>query len=94
MTIWGELRSEPESGERSKRAKRFRADPEISEGRILQANVSGERGPARKWIALAALALLAGLAWATIDPGKIRLVVLLLLAVFALRIVLTASSSR
>jgi hypothetical protein len=50
-------------------------------------------GPARKWIALAALALLAGLAWATIEPGKIRLVVLLLLAVFALRIVLTASSS-
>jgi hypothetical protein len=56
---------------------------------------SGERskleGPARKWIALAVLAALAGLAWGTIDPGRVRLVVLLLLAVFALRIVLTRS---
>ena len=40
-------------------------------------------GPARKWIALAAIAALAGLAWGTIDPGRVRLAVLLLLAAFA-----------
>ena len=51
-------------------------------------------GPARKWIALAILAGLACLAWGTIEPGRVRSVVLVLLAAFALRIVLTASSSR
>jgi hypothetical protein len=48
----------------------------------------------KKWISLALLAGLAGLAWATIEPGKIRLVVLVLVGSFALRIVLTASRSR
>ena len=50
--------------------------------------------PARKWIALALLVAISCLAVKTIDPGKIRTVVLLLLGVFALRIVLTASASR
>jgi hypothetical protein len=48
----------------------------------------------RKWIALAVLASLAGLAWSTMEPGRIRLVVLVLIASFALRIVLTPSGSR
>ncbi len=46
------------------------------------------------WIALAMLALVAGLTLETIDPGKFRTVVLVLLAFFAVRIVLTASASR
>ena len=53
-----------------------------------------ERSPARKWIALGLLAALAGLAWKTIDPGKLRTVVLVLLLVFGLRVVLAASASR
>jgi hypothetical protein len=48
----------------------------------------------RLWIALLGLALVAGLTVETIDPGKIRTVVLVLLAFFAVRIVLTASASR
>jgi hypothetical protein len=48
----------------------------------------------RKWISLGLLLLLCGLTVKTIDPGKVRSVVLLLLGVFALRIVLTASASR
>ena len=51
-------------------------------------------GPKRKAIALAVLAVLAGLAWGTIDPGRVRLVALILLGAFALRVVLTASGSR
>jgi hypothetical protein len=57
-------------------------------------NVWAPGSPARKWIALTLLVVLSGLAVKTIDPGKIRSVVLLLLGVFALRIVLTASASR
>jgi len=45
-------------------------------------------------MALGLLAVLAGLAWQTLEPGKVRLVVLVLLGSFALRIVLTASGSR
>ncbi len=48
----------------------------------------------RKWTALALLAVLAGLAWETMAPGRVRLVVLVVIASFALRIVLTASGSR
>ncbi len=55
---------------------------------------TGPRSPRRKWIALALLVALAGLAAKTIDPGRVRLVVLLLLGFFALRIVLTAAASR
>jgi hypothetical protein len=40
------------------------------------------------------LVVLAGLAVKTIDPGKVRSVVLLLLVFFALRIALTAAASR
>jgi hypothetical protein len=59
-------------------------------------NASGwtQGSPARKWIALALLVALAGLTVKTIDPGKVRLVVLLLLGIFGLRIALTASASR
>jgi len=48
----------------------------------------------RKLLALAFLALLAALAWYTMDAGKIRLVVMILLGGFALRVALTADRSR
>jgi hypothetical protein len=48
----------------------------------------------RKWVALGILAVLAGLAWWTMEPGRIRLVVFVLIASFAVRIVLTATGSR
>jgi hypothetical protein len=46
------------------------------------------------WIALGFLVVFCGLAVKTIDPGKIRTVVLVLLALFALRIVLMGLASR
>jgi hypothetical protein len=46
------------------------------------------------FVALAVLALIAGLTFETIDPGRVRTVVLVLLGFFAVRIVLTASASR
>jgi len=54
----------------------------------------GPQSPGRKWIALALLVVLSALAVKTIDPGRVRSVVLLLLGFFALRIVLTAIASR
>jgi hypothetical protein len=51
-------------------------------------------GAKRKLIALALLASLAVLAWYTMDPGKVRLVVMILLGGFALRIALTAGKER
>jgi hypothetical protein len=48
----------------------------------------------KKWVSLAILAGLAGLAWVTMEPGRIRLVVLVLIASFALRIALAATASR
>ena len=45
-------------------------------------------------MALALLVVLCGLAVKTIDPGKIRSVVLVLLAFFAVRIVLMGLASR
>jgi hypothetical protein len=47
-------------------------------------------GAKRKYAALAGLAAIAALAWFTLDPGRIRLVVMILLGGFALRIALTA----
>jgi hypothetical protein len=46
------------------------------------------------WISLGFLLLLCGLAVKTIDPGKIRSVVFVLLGLFAVRIVLTGFASR
>jgi len=43
-------------------------------------------GTKRKLLALVSLAVLAALAWTTMDPGRVRLVVVLLLGGFALRI--------
>ena len=57
-------------------------------------DLSERRPAARKWIALGLLLVLCGLAVKTIDPGRVRWVVLLLLGFFALRIVLTAFASR
>jgi hypothetical protein len=55
---------------------------------------SGLSRTKKKWIALAFLALLAVLAWQTMDPGRIRIVTWILIGSFALRIVLTPSGSR
>ena len=46
-------------------------------------------GAKRKLVAVAFIAALAGLAWCTMDAGKIRLVVMILLGGFAVRIALT-----
>ena len=46
-------------------------------------------GIKRKLIALAGLAILAALTWTTIGPGRIRLVGIIILGGFALRIALT-----
>jgi hypothetical protein len=66
---------------------------ELAAGRD-KANGFGPQSPGRKWIALALLAALSVLAVKTIDPGRVRSVVLLLLGFFALRIVLAAFASR
>ncbi|HVW79307.1 MAG TPA: hypothetical protein VHB45_16960 [Alloacidobacterium sp.] len=48
------------------------------------------RGWQRKLVALLVLAMLAGLAWSTMDAGRVRMLVFVLLGGFALRILLTA----
>jgi len=53
--------------------------------------VAGRR---RKAIALAGLAILAALAWGTMDAGRVRILVMILLGGFALRIALTGDRSR
>jgi hypothetical protein len=50
------------------------------------------RGIQRKVVALLALAVLAALAWSTMDASKVRMLVFILLGGFALRILLTARS--
>jgi hypothetical protein len=54
----------------------------------------GTRSPGRMWVALGLLVVFCGLAVKTIDPGKIRTVVLVLLAFFAVRIALMGLASR
>jgi hypothetical protein len=51
-------------------------------------------GAKRRIAALAFLAVLAALAWYTLDPGRIRLVVMILLGGFALRIALTTKIAQ
>ena len=51
-------------------------------------------GIKRKLIALAGLAILAALTWTTIGPGRIRLVGMIILGGFALRIALTKERPR
>ena len=51
-------------------------------------------GGRRKAIALSGLAILAALAWYTMDAGKIRILVMILLGGFALRIALASGRSR
>jgi hypothetical protein len=46
------------------------------------------------WMSLGLLLVFCGLAVKTLDPGRIRSVVLLLLGFFAVRIVLAAVASR
>jgi len=48
------------------------------------------RGWQRKAVALLVLGGLAALAWGTMDAGKVRMLVFVLLGGFALRILLTA----
>jgi hypothetical protein len=51
-------------------------------------------GGRRKAVALAGLAVLAILAWTTMDAGKARILVMVLLGGFALRIALTSERAR
>ena len=51
-------------------------------------------GGKRKFVALTGLAILALLAWQTMDPGRVRLLVFVLLGGFALRIALMSGRSR
>jgi hypothetical protein len=52
------------------------------------------RSRKRMWIALALLVALSALAVKTIDPGRVRTGVFVLLGFFAVRIVLAALASR
>jgi hypothetical protein len=52
------------------------------------------RSQGRTWVSLILLAVLCGLALKTIDPGKVRSLVLVLLGFFAVRIVLAGLASR
>jgi hypothetical protein len=68
-------------------------------GLLTRAHSVGEwpmrlEGAQRLWVALGVLGCTALLAWATMDAGKVRDVVLVLLAGFGLRIVLTGSRSE
>ena len=67
---------------------------ESSAAEIEKAGVFAPRSAGRRWIALGVLLLLSALAVKTIDPGKLRAVVLLLMGFLALRIVLTAFAAR
>ena len=51
-------------------------------------------GGRRKAVALALLAVLAGIAWRFMDAGNVRTVVLILLGGFALRVLLTSARPR
>jgi hypothetical protein len=51
-------------------------------------------GGKRKLVALAGLAVLAALAWSTMDAGRTRILVFVLLGGFALRIALTAGRAQ
>jgi hypothetical protein len=51
-------------------------------------------GVKRKIVALAGLAVLAALAWSTMDAGKFRILVMVLLGGFAIRVLLTQGRSR
>ena len=57
----------------------------------LQMAVAGGR---RKTVALAGLIILAVLAWNTMDAGNVRLLVMILLGGFAVRIALTSGRTR
>ena len=61
---------------------------------MAESNSFAPRSPKRMGIALAVLVALSLLAVKTIDPGKVRSVVLILLGFFAVRIVLAAVASR
>jgi hypothetical protein len=64
------------------------------ESALAESNSFAPRSPKRMGIALAVLVALSLLTVKTIDPGRVRLVVLLLLGLFAVRIVLAAAASR
>ena len=51
-------------------------------------------GGRRKAVALAGLIILAILAWNTMEAGNVRLLVMILLGGFALRIALTSNRAR
>ena len=51
-------------------------------------------GTKRKLIALAGLALIAALAWTTMDADKVRILVMVILGGFAVRVALTPAPKR
>jgi hypothetical protein len=51
-------------------------------------------GGKRKIVALAGIAILAAIAWRTMEAGSVRLLVFVLLGGFALRILLTAGHAK
>jgi hypothetical protein len=59
-----------------------------------KASLFSPRGAGRMWVGLGLLVVFALLAEKTMDPGKLRTVVLFLLGFFAVRILLTAFASR
>jgi hypothetical protein len=59
--------------------------------RVSEMPLTGAR---RKYAALAGLAAIALIAWFTLDPGRIRILVMVLLGGFAVRIALTAFARR
>jgi hypothetical protein len=61
---------------------------------MAEASQMAIAGGKRKAIALAGLAILAALAWSTMDAGRLRILVMILLGGFALRIALMHRRSR
>ncbi len=70
------------------------AAPRSYEGSNPSLCTTGLRGWARVFAAVAILSAVGTLAWATMDAGKAREAVLVLLAGFALRIVLLGRGPR
>jgi hypothetical protein len=66
----------------------------MDEAREVEAGSSHAAHKRRQWIALGLLLVIAGLAWRTIDPGRIRSVVLIVLAAFAARILFARGHLR
>ncbi len=76
--------------------RRFESSPVHQHLEPVLAESDGFAPQSRKrmWVALGLLMVLSALAVKTIDPGRVRSVVLVLLGFFALRVVLATLASR